>query len=415
MVFSQTKPQTRLDVARIRRDFPLLSAQGGARLSYLDSAATSQKPTRVIDAVTDCYRRYNAPVHRGLYPLAEEATKRFEDARARLAAFVGAPSAKNLVFTRSTTEAINMVALGWAERHVRAGDYVWVTRMEHHSNFLPWQRLCRRTGAELRMIEVDANGELDWRACSQLFSAPTRLIALPLVSNVLGTVNPVQEIAERAQGHNIPVLVDAAQAAAHIPIDVGQLHCDFLALSAHKMGGPSGIGLLYAKPERLEEMEPLLLGGGMVDEVGERDSTWAEIPARFEGGSPPLAQAVGFAAAADYLMDLGMPAVQTHIIDLTRYAMQELERFPDLALYGPRPEKRAGIIAFNLAGVHPHDVAQIAGEYRVALRAGHHCCQPLMRHLGVAATARASLAVYNDVDDVQALLAALDQARRVFG
>lgn len=412
-VFGQTKPQTRLDIARIRREFPLLSQHAG-RLSYLDNAATSQKAASVIEAVADCYRRYNAPVHRGLYPIAEEATKQYESARGRLAAFIGSPSSKNVVFTRSTTEAINMVALGWAEKRLGPGDAVWVTRMEHHSNFLPWQRLCRRTGAELRTIEVDAKGELDWLAAAELFGRRTRLIALPLVSNVLGTVNPVQEIVDRARRHNIPVLVDAAQAAAHVPIDVAQLGCDFLALSAHKMCGPTGIGLLYAKSERLQEMEPLLLGGGMVDEVGEHDSTWAEIPARFEGGSPALADAVGFGVAADYLKGLGMSTVQAHITELTRYAMHELGRFSDLMLYGPAPERRAGIIAFNMAGVHPHDVAQIAGEHGVALRAGHHCCQPLMRHLGIAATARASFALYNDTDDVQALLAALEQARRMF-
>lgn len=414
MVSRQTKPQAKLDIARIRRDFPLLSSQGAARLSYLDNAATSQKPASVIEAVTDCYRRYNAPVHRGLYPLAEEATKRYEAARARLASFIGAPSSKNVIFTRSTTEAINMVALEWAESRLRPGDRVWVTRMEHHSNFLPWQRLCRRTGAELCMIELDANGELNWRAGPDLFSPRTRLIALPFVSNVLGTINPIREITDQAAHYDIPVLVDAAQAAAHVPINIGELRCDFLALSAHKMGGPTGIGLLYAKPERLAEMEPLLLGGGMVDVVEDRDSTWTEIPARFEGGSPPLAEAVGFAAAAEYLMELGMLEVKTHITDLTRYAMQELGRLSDLVIYGPASEKRAGIIAFNLTGIHPHDTAQIAGEYGVALRAGHHCCQPLMRHLGVAATVRASFAIYNDTDDVQALLAAIDQARRVF-
>jgi cysteine desulfurase/selenocysteine lyase len=408
------QPENTLDVARLRRDFPILQEQGAGRgWVYLDNAATSQKPNSVIEAIADCYRSYNAPVHRGLYKLAQEATNRYEGARARVARFIGAPSG-HIIFTRSATESINMAATGWAASRLRPGDQVWVTRMEHHSNFLPWQRVCHATGAELRIVELNAFGELDLTACPDLLGPRTRLIALSLVSNVLGTINPVSEIVQQAAERNIAVLVDAAQAASHIPIDVKMLGCDFLALSAHKMCGPNGIGLLYAQPQRLEEMEPMLLGGGMVDQVETQQATWAEAPARFEAGSPNLAGAVGFAAAADYLDGIGMIAIQQHIAGLTRSAMESLTAFPDITIYGPGAGQRAGIISFNLDGVHPHDVVQAAGEEGVALRAGHHCCQPLMHHLGISGTARASFALYNTVSDVDALVAAIDQARRVF-
>ncbi len=405
-----------LDMARLRRDFPLWAHAGAWKeLVYLDNAATSQKPNCVIDAIADCYRSYNAPVHRGLYALAQEATARYEGARAGIARFIGSASADQVIFTRSTTESINMVAQRWAGPRLKSGDRVWVTRMEHHSNFLPWQRVCRETGAELCIVELDAAGRLNLSACPDLFGRGTRLIALPLVSNVLGVINPVSEIVARAAERNIPVLVDAAQAALHMPINAKALNCDFLALSAHKMCGPSGIGLLYGKAERLQEMEPMLLGGGMVDQVEEHDAAWAQAPAKFEAGSANLAGAVGFAAAADYLRDIGMAKIQEHGGALTRYALDALRKFPDIAIYGPAAaEERAGIISFNVEGIHPHDLVQVAGEEGVALRAGHHCCQPLMRHLGVSGTARASFALYNTVDDIDALVSAIDKARRLF-
>ncbi len=412
---SKVRLKNTLDAARLRRNFSLLTDLGTRKeLVYLDNAATSQKPNCVIDAIADCYRSYNAPVHRGLYPLAQEATLRYEDARARIARFIHAPSSDQIIFTRSATESINMVAQGWAASRLKPGDRVWVTRMEHHSNFLPWQAVCRAAGAELCIIELNAAGKMDLNTCPDLFGPRTRLIALSLVSNVLGVINPVSEIAQQAAARNISVLVDAAQAASHIPLDVTMLGCDFLALSAHKMCGPNGIGLLYAEPQRLEEMEPVLLGGGMVDQVEEREATWAESPAKFEGGSPNLAGAVGFAAAADYLSGIGMVAIQQHIAALTRYAMDTLMTFPDITIYGPDAGQRAGIISFNLAGVHPHDLVQAAGEEGVALRAGHHCCQPLMHRLGVAGTARASFALYNTESDIDALVSAVDKARRLF-
>ncbi len=404
-----------LDVARLRRDFPLLREhRAGREWVYLDNAATSQKPNCVIEAIADCYRSYNAPVHRGLYALAQEATIRYEDARARISRFIRAPSSEQIIFTRSATESINMVAQGWAASRLKPGDQVWVTRMEHHSNFLPWQRVCRATGAELCVIELNAAGKLDLSTCPGLFGPRTRLIALSLVSNVLGVINPVSEIIQQAAEQNIAVLVDAAQAASHIPLDVKTLGCDFLALSAHKMCGPNGIGLLYARARRLEEMEPMLLGGGMVDQVEEQEAAWAEAPAKFEAGSPNLAGAVGFAAAADYLGGIGMIAIQQHIAALTRYAMEALMAFPDITIYGPDAGQRAGIISFNLAGIHPHDLVQAAGDEGVALRAGHHCCQPLMHRLRITGTARASFAFYNTASDIDALLAAIDKARRLF-
>ena len=406
-----------LDAQRIRQDFPLLRdaplAQG---LHYLDNAATTHKPQLVIDAISDCYAGYYGPIHRGLYPLAEEATRRYERARARLATFLGAASADELVFTRSATEAINMVAWGWARERLQPGDRIWVSRMEHHANYLPWQRICRDRGAELRVIELHEDGSLDLAGAPELFAPQTRLIALCQVSNVLGVENPLRELCATARAHDIPVLVDAAQGVSHLPLDVSELGCDFLVCSAHKMYGPSGIGLLYARAERLEEMAPLLLGGGMVDQVGEgmRDSSWTAVPARFEAGSPNLAGAVAFAAAADYLQGLERNRVQAHLNTLTAAAAEALAGLPGLRLLPPAGSRRSAILSFNLDAVHPHDLAQVAGEQGVAIRAGHHCAQPLMRSLGLVATARASFGVYNDMDDVEALVRAVDSARRLF-
>jgi cysteine desulfurase/selenocysteine lyase len=398
-----------------RADFPLLrDAELGRALHYLDNAATTQKPDSVIAAISECYREFNAPIHRGLYPLAEEATRRYEQARATVAGFIGAPLAEQLVFTHSATEAINMVAYGWARPRLASGDRIWVTRMEHHANLLPWQRVCRERGAELRVIELGEDGSLDWQAAAGLFDSRTRLISLCHVSNVLGIENPVQAVCARASAEGIPVLVDAAQSVAHTRVDATALGCDFLAFSAHKMYGPTGIGALYAKPARLEEMEPLLVGGGMVDQVTMAAASWAKSPERFEAGSPNLAGAAGFAAAVEYLTGLGMDAIHAHVSRLTRQAVAALAEVPGLRLIPERSVERSAIVSFVIDGVHPHDLAQVAGEQGVALRAGHHCCQPLMRHLGVAATTRASVAVYNSAADIDALLRAIDTARRLF-
>ena len=412
-IVMKNSPLDVLDVTAIRADFPLLSAKGDS-LHYLDNAATTQKPNAVIDAICDCYRHHYAPVHRGLYPLAEEASNRYEIARSTVAKFIGAPD-DQLIFTRSATESINMVAQGWVRPRLRQGDQIWITRMEHHANYLPWQALCRETGAQLRIIGLKADGSLDFGTCSGLYGSRTRLIAVTQLSNVLGVINPVKEICARAAEQGIAVMVDAAQSVGHILVDVAELDCDFLAFSAHKMFGPTGIGALYGKSERLAEMEPHLLGGGMVDNVGERDSSWAPCPAKFEAGSQNLADALGFAAAVNYIETMGMTAVHKHVSKLTQYTLDTLQRLNGIELYGPRDvHERGGIVSFNLAAVHPHDVGQVAGERGVAIRAGHHCCQPLMQHLGVAATARASFAPYNCHDDVDALADAILAAQAMF-
>lgn len=403
------------DVLSLRHDFPLLQASAlGQKLHYLDNAATTHKPAVVIDAIANCYRNSYGPVHRGLYPLAEAATAAYENARQVVARFINC-SVEQLIFTRSATESINMVAAGWARPRLRPGDRIWITRMEHHANLLPWQRVCREMGAELKFIELQEDGALDIDGAEQLFDERTRLIAVCQVSNVLGIENPISDLCARAAAKGIPVLIDAAQSVAHQSLDVRQLGCDFLAFSAHKMYGPTGVGVLYGKPERLEEMEPLLVGGGMVDRVGATESLWAPCPERFEAGSPNLADAVGLAAAVDYLTKIGRPAIHKHIEQLTLLLLGMLSGIPAVRIYGPvNTVARAGIVSFNVDGIHPHDLAHVLGEQGVAVRAGHHCCQPLMQCLGVSATARASIALYNNDDDVHALTDAIAVAQRRF-
>lgn len=403
------------DVAAVRADFPLLSDPANHDLIYLDNAATTHKPNRVIEAISDCYRHYNAPVHRGLYPLAEEASKRYEQARRRLANFIGSEQSEQLIFTRSATESINMVAQGWLANQLQEGDEVWVSRMEHHANYLPWQRVCEQHGARLRVIELNPDGTLNPDASPDMYGPRSKLIAVGYVSNVLGVINPVQQMIHQARTHGIAVLVDATQAVGHIPVDVSELGCDFLAAPAHKMYGPTGIGLLYARTEHLQQMEPLLVGGGMVDQVNETTSIWAPYPEKFEAGSPNLAGALGFAAAADYIDQLGIERSHQHVMALTRYALEQLSSIEGLQIYGPKTlEHRSGIVAFNIDPLHPHDVAQICGEHNVAIRAGHHCCQPLMQQLDVAATARVSFSIYNDYSDIDVLVNVLNKAREIF-
>jgi cysteine desulfurase/selenocysteine lyase len=399
---------------RCRADFPALSeAPGGRALHYLDSAATTQQPRAVIDAMARCAAAGLGPVHRGLYPLAERASEAYEQARAAVARFVGAASPDELVFTRSATESINLVAAGWLRPRLNPGDQVWVTRMEHHANWLPWQRVCRERGAELRVIELDASGALDLGRCHGLFDPRTRLIAMTHQSNVLGFANPIAAICAEARRHDIPVLVDAAQSVGHRAVDVGALGCDFLAFSAHKLCGPTGIGALWARAERLAETEPLLVGGGMVDLVRDDDALWTDVPQRFEAGSPNLVGAVGFAAAVAYLDGIGRAAIAAHVAALTGRAAAALAGIPGVRLLPDGGAARESILSFTVDAAHPHDIAQLAAEHGVALRAGHHCCQPLMRHLGVAATARASFALYNTDTDVDALATAVEDAIRI--
>jgi len=400
-------------VEKIRADFPLL-VNAGDSLHYLDNAATSQKPNAVIDAISNCYSEHYGPVHRGLYPLAEEASQRYESARTTLAKFINAPD-DQLIFTRSTTESINMVAQGWLRSRLSKGDQIWVTRMEHHANYLPWKALCNENDAKLKIIELRQDGSLDLDSCIGLYDSTTKLIAVTHTSNVLGTINPVKEICAKAAEQGIAVMVDAAQSVGHIPVDVIDIDCDFLAFSAHKMFGPTGIGALYGKAERLVEMEPLLLGGGMVDSINECNSVWMPYPAKFEAGSQNLAGALGFAAAINWLHENDMAAMHKHVTGITQYALDSLSKLNSIEIHGPRnAQQRAGIVSFNLTDVHPHDVGQIAGELGVAIRAGHHCCQPLMQYIGVAATARASFAPYNSYSDIDVLIEAINEAHSMF-
>ena len=403
-----------VDFEGLKRDFAIFK-NAPKPLHYLDSAASSHKPDCVINAITDCYREQYAPVHRGLYPLAENASEQYELARHIIAAFINSASSQNIVFTRSATEAINLIANGWAGQQITAGDEIWVSEMEHHSNFLPWQRVCQQNGAQLRVIPLDADSRLDLTKADGLFSDKTRLIAVTHISNVLGVKNPIGEIIKLAKARSIPVLVDAAQSAGHSVIDVQSLDCDFLVASAHKMCGPTGVGFLYAKPDRLSQTEPMLLGGGMVDEVGSETSSWADIPACFEAGSPNLSGVIGMAAAARYLSQIGVSQIEQRVNQLTQLAAAELSKIGGVNLYGPESDdSRAGILSFNIDTIHPHDVAQIAAERNVAIRAGHHCCQPLMKRLGVSSTARASFHLYNNEDDVLALIEAVVEAKRFF-
>lgn len=406
----------RLAMSR-RRDFPVFVAeQCGRPLHYLDNAATTQKPQVVLDALTRCYTSGYAPIHRGLYPLAAIATESYEDARATLSRYFGAASASELVFTRSATDAINLVAEGWARPRLGAGDRIWVSRMEHHANYLPWQRVCRVTGAELCIIELTEDGGLDWQNAEGLFDRRTRLIALTQVSNVLGIENPLEAICTTARERRIAVLVDGAQSVGHLPIDLQSLGCDFFACSAHKMYGPAGIGLLYGQSERLAEMQPLLVGGGMVDRVGEgvEASEWIEAPGCFEAGSPNLPGAVGFAVAADYLRSVDLWQAHQRELGLARAAARALAGIKGVRLTLTDDRIDAPLFSFTIDGIHPHDIAQVAGEAGVAIRAGHHCAQPLMRHLGVDATARVSFGLYNDEADVDALCQAVERAAALF-
>jgi cysteine desulfurase / selenocysteine lyase len=404
-------------LARLRTDFPILERQvNGKRLVYLDSAATSQKPQAVLDAVDDFYRQRNANVHRGVYTLAEEATAAYEEARAKTARFIAAPSPREVIFTRSTTEAMNLVAHAWGRSNLKAGDAVVLTHMEHHANVVPWHMLAAERGIELRWIPLTPDGRLDLTELPRLLDG-AKLLGVTAVSNVLGTINDIAPLAEAAHAAGALILVDAAQAAPHLTLDVAALGADFLAFSGHKMLGPTGIGVLWARRELLEAMPPFLGGGEMISDVRLDGFTPAELPWKFEAGTPPIAEAVGLGAAIDYLRDVGMDAVRAHEVSLTSYAIASLkERHGDrFRVHGPAdPESRSGVLSFEFADVHPHDIAQVLDSEGVCVRAGHHCAKPLMRVLGVNATARASFYVYNDEDDVDALSEALTSVEKMF-
>jgi len=403
------------DVEGIRHDFPILGREvSSRRLVYLDNAATSQKPRRVIETLTEYYEEHNANIHRGVHRLAEEATAAYEGAREKLARFLGAPDVAGLIFTRGTTESINLVAYGWGRKNLREGDEIVLTESEHHSNLVPWQLAARATGAKLRFVPIQDNGTLDMEAAERLIGPRTKLVACIHASNVLAAVNPVERLARMAHDVGALMLVDGAQSAPHMPVSVEELGCDFFACSGHKMLGPTGVGVLWGRPEILEGMDPFLGGGEMIREVHLDYSTWNDLPHKFEAGTMNIAQAIGLGAAVDYLGILGMENVREHERRLGEYAHQRLSEIEDIIIYGPEKD-RAGLVSFSLPDVHPHDVSQLLDEEGIAIRSGHHCCQPLMRRLGVAATARASFYLYNTEAEVDALVEALVRAREFFG
>jgi cysteine desulfurase/selenocysteine lyase len=406
---------TSFDVAAIRADFPILGTSvHGKPLVYLDNAATTQKPRVVLDALTAYYTSSNANVHRGVHYLSGRATDQFEGARAAIARFLGAAEARELIFTRNATESINLVAQAWGRASVRAGDEILVSALEHHSNIVPWYMLCAEKGASLRVIPMFDNGELDMEAFGRLLSPRTRMVAISALSNALGTVTPVAEIVRLAHAAGALVLVDGAQAAYHMPVDVRALDCDFFVLSGHKLYGPTGIGVLYGKAALLEAMPPWMGGGDMIASVTFERCTWNVIPNKFEAGTPDIAGAIGLGAAVQYLDGIGMPGIQAHERELLAYGTAALAEVGGLRLVGTAPHK-ASILSFVMDGVHPHDLGTIVDREGVAIRTGQHCAQPVMDRLGIPATARASLAMYNTREEFDALVAALHKARKVFG
>jgi len=409
--------EQKLDTQKLRADFPYLDElQNGKPFAFLDSAASAQKPRQVLDRMRHFYEHEYANVHRGVYRLAERATAGYEGARQRAAAFVNAPSPREVVFTRSATEGLNLVAYAWGLVNLGPGDVVVASELDHHSNFVPWQYVAGRTGAQFRVIPVDEQGELQLDALDEIASSGNvKIVANNLVSNTLGTINPCERLAAWAHELGAIMVVDAAQAAPHRVVDVQALDCDFLAFSSHKLCGPSGVGALWGRAALLEQMEPFNLGGHMIRQVKVEETTWGQLPYKFEAGTQPIAEAVGFGAALDYLSTVGLEAIEQHEHALAAYALERLTEVPGLVAYGPPADRRAGIVSFNLDGIHPHDVAQILDSEGVAIRGGHHCTQPLMRRLGVAATNRASFYLYTIPEEIDRLVDGLHKVNKVLG
>jgi cysteine desulfurase/selenocysteine lyase len=406
-----------LDTHAIRQDFPALHQEvNGKTLVYLDNAATSQKPRAVLDALATYYEEDNANVHRGIHELSRRATLAYEEARKKVARFIGAGDPDEIVWTRGTTEAINLVANAWGSGSIKAGDEILLSVMEHHSNLVPWQLLARRTGAKLRYIEIDDDGKLVLDDLPELLTERTRLVAVTHVSNALGTINPVKEIIDAAHAVGARVLLDGAQGAVHTKVDVQALGADFYALSGHKMCGPTGIGALWARRDLLDAMEPWQGGGEMIEWVQRDMSTWAQVPHKFEAGTPNIAGAVGMGAAVDYLTAVGMETIAAHERDLVGYALERLSDVPGLRIYGPpSPEERSAVVSFTMGDAHPHDISTILDSEGIAVRAGHHCAQLVMQHYEVAATARASFYLYSTRDEVDRLVEGLATVRSIFG
>jgi cysteine desulfurase/selenocysteine lyase len=407
---------TKFDARTLRADFPIFEQEfHGKPLAFLDSAASSQKPRQMLEAMNRFYETSYANVHRGVYELAERATEGLEHARERTRAFLNAPTTREIIFVRNATEAINLVAYAWGLWNLQAGDLVVVTELEHHSNFVPWQFIAGKTGAELRLLPLDEHGELDLSGLDAIArEGNVRIVATGLVSNSLGTINSLDKLVPWAHEQGAIFVCDAAQAAPHMKLDVQALGVDFLAVSGHKMCGPSGVGVLWGKADLLQKMEPFMTGGHMISSVRADKTTWGDLPHKFEAGTAPIAEAVGLGAAIDYLEAIGLDKILAHEHELTEYALGKLSEIPGMTLYGPPPERRAGIVSFNMEGVHPHDVAQILDLSGVAIRAGHHCCQPLMHKLGVAATNRASFYLYTIPEEIDQLVEGLYAVRKVF-
>ncbi len=406
-----------LDVTAIRRDFPILNQvhHDNVPLVYLDNAATSQKPECVIRALDEYYRTYNANIHRGIHKLAEAATAAYEGARERVRAFINAASPREIIFTRNTTEAINLVAHSWARANLREGDVIILSEMEHHSNLVPWQILAAERGVRLEFIPITEDGHLDLAAFDRLLELQPRLVSVVHMSNVLGTINPIAEIVARAHAAGAVVLVDGAQSVPHLPVDVRALDCDFLAFSGHKMCGPTGIGVLYGKRALLEAMPPFLGGGDMIKRVYLREFRPNDLPWKFEAGTPAIAEGIGLGVAVDYLSKLGMAEVHAHEQAIVRYAMEQLGEIKGLRILGPSANERGGVVAFTVEGIHPHDISQLLDRDGIAIRAGHHCCMPLHDRLGIVASARASFYVYNTEEEVDLLVRSLYRAMDLFG
>jgi len=399
-----------LDVAAIRKDFPIFETG----IAYLDSANTSQRPRQVTGAMLEYFEKFNSNIHRAAYRIAEEATVRYEATREKVRAFINAASTKEIVYTRGTTEAINLVAYAWGRKNIKQGDLIVLTIIDHHSNIVPWQILAAEKDARIEYVDIDDRGELRRDQFAELLNRGPKLVAFNLVSNALGTINPAHEMVAAAKRVGATVLVDGAQSTPHQPIDVRALGCDFYAFSGHKMLGPTGAGILYGRREVLEAMDPFMAGGDMIKTVRVEETTYHDLPWKFEAGTQAIAEVIGLGAAVDYLNDLGMDAVRAHELDITEYAYEALSDVYGLTVYGPPPSRRAGVISFSLDGIHPHDLATIADRDQVCLRAGHHCAMPLMTRLGVAATARASFYVYTQKDEVDRLVSSIKEAQRIF-
>jgi len=407
---------TALDVKKIRADFPILEREvhPGVPLVYLDSTATSQKPVSVIKALDSFNRRHNANIHRGIHVLAEEATSMYENSREKISRFINAPSARQIIFTRNTTESINLVAYSWARANLNTGDLVILTEMEHHSNLIPWHMLSSERGIRLEFIPVDETGSLDMQTYEKLLKLDPRLVAFSHMSNVMGTINPAEEIIRKAHAAGAITLLDGAQSVPHLPVDVQTLDVDFLAFSAHKMLGPTGIGALYGKLELLEKMPPFMGGGDMIKTVHLRSFVPNSLPHKFEAGTPAISEAIGFGSAVDYLEGIGMNQVEAHEHEMIHYALERLEEIPGVRVYGPKAEQKGAVAAFTLDEIHPHDVSQILDRYGLAVRAGHHCAQPLHEKLGIQATTRASFYIYNSFDEIDKLVDGIYHVKKMF-